>query len=197
MSDTEKRASDALEALDVLGRVPRLGGVFGALVNLLDRLLATIAGLTLISIAGVVILQILGRLILPAAPVWTEELSRYLFIMMIAVSAGLVMRRGKHISLELFHHRFGVRGACLYQLLISVVLVGFAWLIMPYAWQYSSIGAFQTSPALKVSMQWVFGATVVLFGMVILYGVIGAIEAVAGLLGLSRHDKATPGGERR
>ncbi|GHC29217.1 C4-dicarboxylate ABC transporter permease [Kushneria pakistanensis] len=197
MSDTEKRASEALEALDVLGRVPRLGGMLGSLVNVMDRILATVAGLILVTIAGVVILQILGRLVLPAAPVWTEELSRYLFIMMIAVSAGLVMRRGKHISLELFHHRFGVRGACLYQLLISVVLAGFAWVILPYAWQYASIGAFQTSPALKVSMQWIFGATVVLFAMVILYGVIGAIEAVAGLLGLSRHDKAAPGGERR
>ncbi|REC94163.1 TRAP transporter small permease [Kushneria indalinina] len=197
MSDTEKRASEALEALDVLGRVPRLGGVFGTLVNVMDRILATVAGLILVAIAGVVIVQILGRLILPSAPVWTEELSRYLFIMMIAVSAGLVMRRGKHISLELFHHRFGVRGACLYQLLMSVVLVGFAWLIVPYAWQYASIGAFQTSPALKVSMQWVFGATVVLFAMVILYGVIGAIEAVAGLLGLSRDNKATPGTGQR
>lgn len=197
MSDTEKRANDALQALDVLGRVPRLGGVFGALVNAMDRILATVAGLLLVGIAGVVVVQILGRLLLPAAPVWTEELSRYLFIMMIAVSAGLVMRRGKHISLELFHHRFGVKGACLYQLLISVVLVGFAWLIVPYAWQYASIGAFQTSPALKVSMIWIFGTTVLLFGMVILYGVIGAIEAVAGLMGLSRGDKAAPAGERR
>ncbi len=197
MNETEKRASEALDALDILGRVPRLGGVFGTLVNVMDRILATVAGLILVTIAGVVILQILGRLVLPAAPVWTEELSRYLFIMMIAVSAGLVMRRGKHISLELFHHRFGVRGACLYQLLISVVLVGFAWLIVPYAWQYASIGAFQTSPALKVSMQWVFGATVVLFAMVILYGVIGAIEAVAGLVGLSRDNRATPGTGRR
>lgn len=181
MSDTDKRADDALNSLDALGRVPQLGGVAGRVVGVMDALMALVTGSILVAIGLVVILQILGRLLLPSAPVWTEELSRYLFIAMIASAAGLVVRRHKHISLELFHHRLGVRGACLYQLLVTVTLTVFAVIVIPYAWQFAAIGAFQTSSTLQIPMIWVFATITILLVLTALYGVIGALEAIIGI----------------
>ncbi|WP_240493081.1 TRAP transporter small permease [Kushneria phosphatilytica] len=106
------------------GQVPVLGGWAGYLMRGLDGLFALLSALSLLGIVLVVVLQIVSRLMLPITLAWTEELSRYLFIWMVALSAGLILRRRRHVTLELFHHRLGRRGQALYQSLVCLLLGG-------------------------------------------------------------------------
>ncbi len=169
------------DALHEIAAIPPLGGAFGRLVRGLDRLFALLASLALLGIAAVVILQIVARTALPSSPAWTEELSRYLFIYMVALSAGLVLRRDQHVNVELFQQHLGRRGQWLYRALICLAVGVFAAMMLPYAWQYAQIGAFQTSPTLRLPMRYVFFSTVVLFALTTLYAAIGFIEAVVAI----------------
>ncbi|WP_262927448.1 TRAP transporter small permease [Phytohalomonas tamaricis] len=175
----EQRAHEAIEPVML---VPPLGGAVGKLINGLDRLFAFLAAVALLAIVVVVLLQVVSRTMLPTSPVWTEELSRYLFIYLVAISSGLVLRRNRNVGLELYQHRLGARGRAAYQLLVCVALGVFAAIVLPSAWKYAQIGQFQTSPALYVPMIYIFFSTVVLFALVLLYSALGGIEALIVLL---------------
>lgn len=170
------------DSAHLIAEIPPLGGGFGRLVSWLDRLFAILASLALLGVAAVVLLQIFARVALPSSPVWTEELSRYLFIYMVALSSGLVLRRNQHVNVELFHQFLGPRSQLAYRALVCLVVGGFAALMVPYAWQYAQIGTFQTSPSLRLPMRYVFFSTVFLFGLTTLYAAIGIIEAMVAIV---------------
>lgn len=189
MSEPDTALADSPHTI---AEIPPLGGVFGRLVSWLDRLFAVLASLALLGLAAVVLLQIFARVALPSSPAWTEELSRYLFIYMVALSSGLVLRRNRHVNVELFQQFLGWRGQLLYRALICLAVGGFALLMVPYAWQYAQIGAFQTSPTLKLPMRYVFFSTVALFGLTAFYAAIGIIEAMAAIIRTPSHERGTP-----
>ncbi|MCE8032717.1 TRAP transporter small permease [Billgrantia tianxiuensis] len=168
-----------MASLDALSAVPRLQGPLGRVIGWVDRLFVLLANLALVGIAVTVLLQISGRLFLPFTLSWTEELSRYLFIYMVALAAGVAIRRHRHVNVELFHHRLGLRTRAAYQALICLLVGGFALMALPAAWQFAQNGAWQTSPTLRVPMLYIFFSTVLLFGLVLFYSAVGLVEGLA------------------
>lgn len=179
--DPQSLEQEALEGLDTLASVPAFQGPVGRVIGWIDALFTGLAVMALVAIAGTVLLQISGRLFLPFSLAWTEELSRYLFVYMVALSAGVVLRRNRNVNVELFHHCLGPRARAGYQALVCLLIGGFAWMVLPYAWQYAQNGAWQTSPTLKVPMLYIFFSTVVMFGLLLVYSAIGFLEGVAAM----------------
>lgn len=180
--DNKADEREVLDQLDSLASVPTFQGLLGRLIGWVDTLFTTLAVVVLVAIAGTVLLQISARLFLPFSLAWTEELSRYLFIYMVALSVGVVLRQHRNVSVELFHHTLGPRAKAFFQLLICLLIVGFAWLVLPHAWMYAQNGAWQTSPTLRIPMLYIFFSTVVMFALLLLYGAIGFLEALVAIL---------------
>nr|WP_163502291.1 TRAP transporter small permease [Halomonas socia] len=181
-SDPQALEKEALESLDTLASVPTLGGPLGRVIGWIDTLFLGLAVTALVAIAVTVLLQISGRLFLPFSLAWTEELSRYLFIYMVALSAGVVLRRNRNVNVELFHHLLGPRARAGYQLVGCLLIGGFALIALPYAWQYAQNGAWQTSPTLRVPMLYIFFSTVVMFALLLGYSALGCIEGLIAML---------------
>lgn len=192
-SDHKTLEQEAIESLDTLAAVPGFTGIAGRLIGWIDTLFTTLAVLALVAIAGTVMLQIVTRLLLPISPVWTEELSRYLFIYMVALAVGTVLHKNRNISVELFHHRLGVRGRAFYQALICLTIAVFAWIVLPHAWLFAKNGAWQMSPALRIPMLYIFFSTVVMFALLLAYGIIGFLEgSIAMFRSQHHHSQETP-----
>lgn len=173
--------TDVQESLEILNRVPRLGGPLGYLADVLDRILLALAVIALIGLSLTVLLQVASRLFLPITIAWTEEITRYLFIYMVSLGAGVVLHRHRNVNVELFHGWLGYRGRAAYLALISLITVGFTLMVLPNAWKFAQIGAFQTSPTLRVPMIYVFFSSVLLFGSLLFYGLICALEGIIAL----------------
>lgn len=167
--------------LDAMSEIPKLQGRVGRALGWIDALFIVMANLALVAIAATVLLQISGRLFLPYSPAWTEELSRYLFIYMVALAAGVAIRRNQHVSVELYHHKLSLKTRASYQILISLMIGAFACIALPYAWIYALNGTWQTSPALKVPMVYIFFSTVVLFALVLFYSAVGVVEGLLAM----------------
>lgn len=181
---------DIQENLEILTRVPRLGGPIGRLAGALDRVLLTLAVIALVGLSLTVLLQVASRLFLPITLSWTEELTRYLFIYMVAMGAGVVQHRHRHVNVELFHGWLGFRGRAAYLALISAITFAFTLVVLPNAWQFAQIGAFQTSPTLRIPMLYIFFSSVVLFGTLLLYSLIGLAEGIIAMVRGERVDTA-------
>jgi len=186
-SDHKALEQQALESLDSMSAVPKLQGFIGRLISWVDTCFLTLAVGALVAIAVTVLLQICSRLFLPFSIAWTEELSRYLFIYMVALSVGVVLRQHRNISVELFHHLLGLRMKAAIHVVICFLIGLFAFLVLPYAWQFAQNGTWQTSPTLHIPMLYIFFSTVVTFALLLVYSLLGCLE---GLIALCRPSAA-------
>lgn len=177
-ADHKALEAEALESLDAMSEVPKLKGPLGRLIGWVDTAFVALAVVALVSLSITVLLQVAARMFLPFSLAWTEELSRYLFIYMVALSAGAVLRRNRNVSVELFHHLLGVRTKAAVQAIICLAIGVFAYLVLPYAWQYAQNGAWQTSPTLRIPMLYIFFSTVVAFALLLVYSALGVIEGM-------------------
>ncbi|WP_462378785.1 TRAP transporter small permease [Pseudomonas sp. Marseille-QA0892] len=179
--DAGQDGQHAVPGLDAINQVPQLQGRIGRVMAWIDTVFIVLATAALVAIAATVLLQISGRLFLPYSPVWTEELSRYLFIYMVVLAAGVAMRRNQHVSVELYHHRLGPRTRAAYQVVINLLIGAFACITLPSAWLYAQNGMWQTSPAMKLPMIYMFSSTVVLFALVLFYSVVRVAEGLIAM----------------
>lgn len=111
-------------------------------------------GISFLVLIVAVLTQVVART-LDSSPIWTEELTRYAMLYLVAFGAGLSFRSGDLVNVDVLCE--ALRGAWPWRLrLISAAATALlcAVLILP-AWRYVSIGAFQTSPAMTVRMDFV------------------------------------------
>lgn len=111
-------------------------------------------GLSFLVLIVTVLTQVLGRTF-GSSPIWTEELTRFAMLYMVTFGAGLSLRSGDLVNVDVVCEY--TPGKWPWRLrLISATLTAMlcAYLIMP-AWKYVSIGAMQTSPAMTLRMDYV------------------------------------------
>ncbi|WP_252105988.1 MULTISPECIES: TRAP transporter small permease [unclassified Halomonas] len=96
----------------------------------------------------VILYGVLTRYALGGAPIWTDELARFLIIATVMLAAGAVWSEGGHMRVALLERRLPASLARLlnvYQWLITLAIaLGGAWISYRYAVS-PSIGLFKTS----------------------------------------------------
>jgi TRAP-type C4-dicarboxylate transport system permease small subunit len=131
------------------------------LLRLLDGIhvvLRVLVGAIFCVLLAAVLMQVVSRLSLPRPPVWTEELSRFALLFTAAVGAGLSLRTGDLVNVDVVTSLLpeGTRRGL--EAVVMLVMIGFcAALVMP-AWDFTDIGSLQDSPALGWNMFWVHAA---------------------------------------
>ena len=137
-------------------------------------------GIAFAILAGSVLLQVGARTFLPRSPVWTEELTRFALLYMVALGAGLSLRSGDLVNVDIVLEmvprpvRRGLEVAG------AAATAVFALILIPPSLQFMRVGAFQTSPALGWRMDWIFASMLLAAVMLALFGVVRAVDAARG-----------------
>lgn len=88
----------------------------------------------------VVLLQIFARVMLPKVPAWTEELSRYLQVYLVAFGAGLAIKYDSFVSVETVFQFLGRRPGIVLKIIDNlVVFVMFAFFFW-YSIEFYELG---------------------------------------------------------
>ncbi|HEX6980670.1 MAG TPA: TRAP transporter small permease [Alphaproteobacteria bacterium] len=125
--------------------------LFGSLATLLRAL----TGIAFAVLIAAVLLQVVTRLALPVSPVWTEELSRFALLYLVALGGGLALRTGELVNVDLLLTALPERGRRWLEAVAMVGVICFAATLVPPALEFVAIGEFQTSPALGWQMTWI------------------------------------------
>ncbi len=162
-------------------------GTARRLLSLIDGVLKAVSIACFVAIAAAVFLQVFSRFLLPMTPSWTEEVSRYCFIYLVASAIGLAWRDGDIISLDLYQHRLGPRGQAIHRLVMSALtgLASLATLVTVPA--LIQIGSFQRSPALGMPMKYVYFALFVLLASLAFHALRQAFREGLLLLNSENH----------
>lgn len=140
-----------------------------------------LAGLAFAVLIVAVLVQVVGRAT-GNSPVWTEELSRFALLYMAAIGAGLALRSGDLVNVDVVTEMLPERIAWILRLVSAALVAGFSLYLLPMAWRFVTVGGFQTSPALGVTMSAVHFSV---FLMLALLGAFAALRVAAMLAGAS------------
>ena len=126
-----------------------------------------------------VLIQVAGRMV-GNSPVWTEELSRFALLYMVAFGAGLAFRSGDLVNVDVICEALPGRLPWLLRLLAAAVTAGLALYLLPGAWKYVSIGRMQTSPALGLRMDFVHLTVFLTLAFLAAFGALRLVGMLAG-----------------
>jgi len=136
------------------------------------RILALLTIVLFSSLCAVVLLQVFARIFLESSPLWTEELSRYLFIFNIAFAIGIAYRNGEMVAVDMLFDRLTEKNKLIYSLLINFMVIGFILMLLSPSYQFMKIGQFQTSPTLRIGMSYIYISSLILFSNILFFATI-------------------------
>jgi TRAP-type C4-dicarboxylate transport system permease small subunit len=139
--------------------------VVGAYHRLLVWLLVATVGILVVPVS----LQIVSRFthMIPHY-IWTEELSRFLFIWMVMLGAMIGIREATHFEVDLWPE-LGARAAAALRIVSHFFVLVFALVFLWYGIRFVEFGWYQESELAELPMIWIFlawpvaGATWLLF----------------------------------
>ncbi|MBS8225712.1 TRAP transporter small permease [Vannielia litorea] len=146
------------------------------LFTLLARLGAGLAFAVLIS---AVLVQVVGRTV-GSSPVWTEELTRFALLYLVAFGAGLSLRTGDLVNVDAISESLPGKLPWLLRLISALATAGLALYLLPHAWKYVSIGKMQTAPALGVRMDVAHLTVFILLTGLALFAVLRCLAMLSG-----------------
>ena len=129
--------------------------------RVLAALFRAMTGLAFLVLIASVLIQVVSRMALPSSPVWTEELSRYALLYVVAFGCGLGWRTGELVNVDIVPASLSGRTRRVVEGGVVLLCVLFALFLILPGWSYVKIGFFPTSPALGIKMWWVNMAVLV------------------------------------
>jgi TRAP-type C4-dicarboxylate transport system permease small subunit len=137
-----------------------------------DRLFLRANRLAVIGLLAAMALMVFAnvalRFLTDRSILWVEEASRYAMIWLTFIGAGLVLRYGGHIGIELLHERLP-RLAPLLRGAVVLVLLGFFVFMVWIGARYAMLTWQQTTPVLQVPIGAVYLAVPIGFALLIVH----------------------------
>ncbi len=154
------------------------------LISTATTVLVTLArigtGAAFLVIIAAVVVQLLGRSGVIPTVIWTEELTRFALLWLTAFGAGLGLRSGALVNVDLVSESLPGRLPWMLRLFGAAVTAGFAFLLLSPAAFFTKIGARQTAPALGIHMNWVHAAAFVALLVLGIFALLRVIGMLAG-----------------
>ncbi|WP_176555723.1 TRAP transporter small permease [Virgibacillus ndiopensis] len=148
-------------------------------IKILTRILEFLTILTFSALIIVVLIQITGRYT-PLSFVWTEELTRYLFVYSIAFGAPVAMERRGYIRVDLLVDFLPKKFKKYYEAFIYLVLGVFSGMLVTYAYDFSLLGEGQTSATIEVEMFYIYLSMVITLVLLAVYSFVNIYHILVG-----------------
>jgi len=128
----------------------------------------------------VVCLQIFSRFVIQSPIPWTEEVGRYLFVWASFLGAAVLVGRGEHFSIDFIAQALPPRGRRVLRLGVTILVVGFALVMVIYGYRVSRRLLSASSPILQLSLGIVYGIIPVSGLYMLLHGLMGLTCLIRG-----------------
>lgn len=126
-----------------------------------------------------VLFQITTRLFFPSfAKVWTEELSRALFVYGIAFAAPLAMKKKEYVNVDLLIDKFTGKTRLVIDLFLNLLTVLLFSVVLYVSKDFIKLGINQNSVALGYKMFWPYFSVAVMLAGILIYALLGFREII-------------------
>lgn len=140
----------------------------------------TLAFLTVLSFAGVIIIvtiQIISRFT-PLSFIWTEELTRYLFLYGISFGAPLALMRNEFINVDMILNRMPDNFRRYYEVVIYMAVILLSSVMIVQGYNFTLLGDKQRSATMPFQMSVIHASLLIMSVFLVFYAVIKIIDLI-------------------
>ncbi|MCM2674128.1 TRAP transporter small permease [Alkalicoccobacillus plakortidis] len=141
----------------------------------LDKLLNYLTIILFTSLLLVVVIQIMSRY-LPYSAIWTEELSRYLFVYSITAAAPLAIRKNEFIKVDMLLMMLPEKTRRMYECATYAIVAVFGIVLFITGIQFFQLGLEFSSPTIGFQMSYVYISVPILAFLIVLYSILFIID---------------------
>ncbi|MED4128698.1 TRAP transporter small permease [Shouchella miscanthi] len=140
-----------------------------------DTLLAYVSIALFLSLLLIVVIQIVSRYF-PFDFIWTEELSRYLFVYSMVTAAPLALRKQEFIRIDMLILALPEKVQKIYEGIIALVILLFSIVLFIYGIHLTQLGADFYAPTLGIPMTYAYSAVPLLGLLFMIYSVVYVVD---------------------
>ena len=129
------------------------------------------------------VLQVFTRFVLNNSLSWTEELARYAFIWSNLLGAAICTQKSSHATVTAITDALPKKVQTVLKIAVNLIIILVAYVLVRYGWKVVMSTRMQLSPALRISMSYVYASAPVCGVLVIFYSVVHLAESLAELAG--------------
>ena len=118
-----------------------------------------------------VVLQVISRY-LPVTMVWTDELSRFLFVWFSMLAIALAYMENKHLSMDFIYEKLGPKTQHTLDFISEILVLLAAVIVSWEGFGLLKTVAIQKAPILRIGMNWFYLAVPVGFTFVIIHSLV-------------------------
>ena len=126
--------------------------------------------------AVVMILQVASRYLFNAPLIWSEELTRFLFVWITFIGAGYGVKKHLHIEMEVVFNLFPKGMQKVVQIILNILAIVFYAYIIPYAIKFTASQYDIESTTLGISMSFLYVAVPIGCSFVVIRTIIDTIN---------------------
>ncbi|MBO8141282.1 MAG: TRAP transporter small permease [Firmicutes bacterium] len=156
----------------------------------LDRVARALVAVLVAVMSIVLIAQVFFRFVLQNSLSWSEELSRYLFVWVSMLGAGIALRQHFHPGLTLVVDRLPPRARAAVKVLAQLLVLALLIVVIREGYELGRMNAWQRSPAMGIPMTYPYAAVWVGAAVMAVHVVRFLLQAMVALLGWSAEPAA-------
>jgi C4-dicarboxylate transporter DctQ subunit len=122
----------------------------------LDRAEEIVGGAAFVGMTGMVFVNVVCRYLANSPIPGSDELATLLFTWATFLGASIGIRRQLHLGIEFVTRLFPARAQALCGLLVSLLMAGFAVLLLVYGWRIMQTAHLKLTPVLQWPYIWVY-----------------------------------------
>jgi len=127
-------------------------------LDLSERILAALCVTSFVSMFVLGLTTVFFRFVIQSSLAFPDEMIRYLFVWIIALGTAIALRRNLHAAIGLFVDKMPGQLKRLTLLFSTICTASFFVIIVVKGTEFALRAAHQVSPAMEVSMAWVYAA---------------------------------------
>jgi TRAP-type C4-dicarboxylate transport system permease small subunit len=104
------------------------------------------------AMVAMVFTNVVSRYIWNYSFIWAEELSQYLMVWITFLGAGLALREGRHVAVEVLQDRLPVKTRKGMRHLVAVLIIAFLVTLVVLGFQFSAFAWEQETPVLNIPL---------------------------------------------
>jgi TRAP-type C4-dicarboxylate transport system permease small subunit len=102
--------------------------------------------------ATLVFMNVVSRYIFNHSIIWAEEVSQYLMVWVAFLGAGLALRQGRHVAIEILQDRLPSRARRMTRHLVALLLIVFMGILIVLGFQFARFAWDQETPVLNIPL---------------------------------------------
>lgn len=135
----------------------------------LELAILSLAGAGMALIAVIIFLQVIFRCVVGSSLSWSEEISRYIEVWIVFITAGYALGKGQHICMDLLIHVLPESVNFLLEKVNAVICICFAAVCTYYSYQYMMSERMQMFASVNVSKAVIYVSMVIGFALCVFY----------------------------